>query len=69
VFLCRLPPEKAIDQLVSFRAEHRFAQAHGVLTDTNHEKVLDFCQGGSRRPGAIFQSGNRDGDIAIHLDD
>jgi hypothetical protein len=24
-------------------------------------------KGGSRRPGAIFQRGNRDGDIAIHL--
>jgi hypothetical protein len=38
-------------------------------SDTNHEKALDFWQGGSRRPGAIFQSGNRDGDIAIHPDD
>jgi len=37
--------------------------------DTKHELVLAFWQGGSRRPGAIFQSGNRDGDIAIHLDD
>jgi hypothetical protein len=38
-------------------------------SDTNHEKALDFWQGGSRRPGAILQSGNRDGDIAIHPDD
>jgi len=34
--------------------------------NTNYVKVLDVWQGGSRRPGAILQSGNRDGDIAIH---
>jgi len=35
-------------------------------TYTNYEKVLDVWQGGSRRPGAILHSGDRDGDIAIH---
>jgi hypothetical protein len=29
--------------------------------------VFHDLRGGSRRPGAIFEMKNRDGDIAIHL--
>jgi len=31
-----------------------------------YEKALDVWQGGSRHPGTILRSGNRNGDIAIH---
>jgi hypothetical protein len=40
--------------------------SNGFANDANDEKVLGVWQGGSRRPGAIFQSVDRDGDIAIH---
>jgi hypothetical protein len=40
--------------------------ASTFASDTNHQKVLDLWKGGSRRPGAIFESVNRDRDIAIH---
>ena len=46
-------------QLLNFRDKRR-------ASNTNHKKVLDVWQGGSRRPGVIVQSGNRDEDNAIH---
>ena len=36
------------------------------MSDSNREKFLDAVEGGSRRPGAMFQMVNRDRDIAIH---
>jgi hypothetical protein len=36
-----------------------------ATSDINHQKVLDLWKGGSRRPGAIFESVNLDRDIAI----
>jgi hypothetical protein len=45
---------------------HDRSRLVGVWHYTNHQKVLDLWKGGSRRPGAIFESVNRDRDIAIH---
>ena len=36
-------------------------RCNGTTCHTNHEKVLDVWQGGSRSPSALFQSGNRYG--------
>jgi len=36
-------------------------RCNGTTCHTNHEKVLDVWQGGSRSPSALFQSGNRGG--------
>ena len=37
-----------------------------LLAHTKCEKIVEYWKGGSRRPGAIFPSPNRDRDIAIH---